>query len=100
MIRCNFHKKNKQTFIATGVINEPITAIIEVRVAQSTVFCAMFCRSLFVLFLLTIVLSVLLQFTIILLVKGFLLTSKLTVNYSISVQSVLVDIRRDCTEIL
>jgi len=34
-----------------------------VRVTRSLVFCVVFCRSLFVLFLLAIVLSVLLRFT-------------------------------------
>jgi hypothetical protein len=53
----------------------------EVRVIRSLVLCVMFCRSLFVLFLLAIVLSVLLRFTDsdyrLQLDRGLLLTRKL-----------------------
>ena len=53
----------------TGITCEAGTAypppgLSEVRVAPSLVFCVMFCRSLFVIFLLAIVLSVLLRLKI------------------------------------
>ena len=52
-------------FIHDRVCNKSNTTGVTcgVRVARSLVDCVMFCRSLFVLFLLAIVLSVLLRFT-------------------------------------
>ena len=58
----------KMPYVEQALITVPehqssSTLISEGRVAGSLVFCAVFCISLFVLFLLVIVLSVLLQFT-------------------------------------